>query len=355
MKKRKILFALAGAGAGNITRACAVIDELDSERFDFAFIAQGRAHQLAPPGFPMVRLRDVSYGTGHFSAWRIVLSNLAFPVRYLWNRRRCAQALDEMRPDLLVVDSDFYCFGEARRRHIPILSVNSSPATVEQVQRMGGPPPGTLFSYHCIEKVDRWLQYRYADRIVCPVLEPLVVRHARVCPVPPVVRRQFLGGARPGAEDRRYDVAVMLGGSGLGASDIDLAGVDGSMVVLGDTTGARLPSTAERVPFTTEPAAWLSRARILVIQAGFNSVSEAVALRKPSVIIPIAHHVEQLVNACTARQLGLGTVARGCDAAAAITSIRQDLETVEGRCEALSVPCDGAAHIARHIEEMAGA
>jgi len=354
VRKRKLLFALAGAGAGNFTRVTAILEELDKDRFDIAFVAQGRSRQLAPPGFPLFPLLDVTYGAREFTAWNILSRNWSFPLRYLSNRRLAARALDEFKPDLLVVDSDFYCFPAARRRGIPIISINSSPATIALFRKMDLSAANMLFSYYCVEKVDCWLQRRHADRIICPVLESVETGIAKVQQVPPIVRRQFRDGVEEGTSRALYDIAVMLGGSGIGASSIDLSGVTGSMVVLGAPDG-RYPPWAVQLPFTAEPAAYLSRARILVIQAGLNSISEAIALKKPAVVVPIPNHAEQFVNACCAQQLGIGVKASGAQAGAAARRLLEAYDTALGACRALSLPCDGATRAAQLIEVMASA
>jgi UDP:flavonoid glycosyltransferase YjiC (YdhE family) len=349
MAERKLLFALAGAGAGNASRVTAILESLDPRRFEIAVLAPNRARPDAFRHIARYPLLDVNYGDGEFTLWQILRRNGAFPVRYWMNRARVGRAMDEFRPDLLVVDSDFYSLPEARRRRIPILSVNSSSATLAMLRRMPRPPAACAFSY-CIERIDRRLQ-RQADRVLCPVLGDVDTGDARTALLSPIVRRQFRRHAASGDLSAAFDVGVMLGGSGLGTSAIDLSRVRHSMVVIG-ATGGRYPPHAVRVPFTDEPAATLSRCRVLVIQGGFNSISEAIVLGKPAVIVPIPNHVEQLVNAWWADALGFGVMATGSDAGAAVERLlRADMPA----CAAARPRGDGATEAAAWIGEMAGA
>lgn len=343
-----MLFALAGAGAGNFSRATAILEELDRDRFEIALLAQSRACQRARQGLALYPLLDVTYGAGAFTAWQVLRHNGSFPVRYLKNRRLAGRALDEFRPDLLVVDSDFYSLPEARRRGISILSINSSPATLAIFRRMEGSAAALPFSY-CIERIDRRLQRRHADRILCPVLGAVDTGLANAQLLSPIVRRQFRSNVAADDSEASFDVGVMLGGSGLGVSQIDLSRVRHSMVVVG-ASGGCYPPQAVRLPFTERPAATLSRCRILVVQGGFNSVSEAIALGKPTVIVPIPNHVEQLVNAWWADTLGFGVMARGSEAGAAVDRLLQD----HGASSRPSLRCDGATQAAKLIEEMTG-
>jgi UDP:flavonoid glycosyltransferase YjiC (YdhE family) len=352
--RRRILFALAGAGAGNAVRAGAIIDELGAERFEVALIVQGRSRDLAPASLRSYPLHDVVYGDGDFTGWNILRRNPLLPLRYLQNRRRCAQVVDDVEPDLVVVDSDVHSFPSARRRGIPVVSVNSSPATVALLRGLGAVPRELRFSYHCIERVDRWLQYRYADRIICPVIEPVEVDNPKVRQVGPIVRRQFReeGGAT-GSAGLSWDVGVMLGGSGIGVPELDLRAAPGRVVVLGNGSGGLFPPTAERIPFTAQPAAYLARSRVVVVQGGFNSVSEVLALRRPAVVVPIANHAEQHVNARSAMKLG-ATVSTGRQAGAAVRSLLDDYPARSAACARSTLVCDGATRAAALIEEMTG-
>src|SRR5207245_11265029 len=53
----------------------------------------------------------------------------------------------------------------------------------------------------------------------------------------------------------------------------------------------------------------LMEADALVVNGGCSASSEAIALGKPTVIIPVAGHAEQLVNARFVEQLGCGSIA----------------------------------------------
>ena len=349
MSKKRLLFALAGAGAGNFSRVTAILEELDQDRFEVALLAQSRVRRRAPRGFTLYPLLDVTYGACDFTAWQVLRHNGSFPFRYWKNRRLAGRALDEFRPDLLVVDSDFHSLPEARRRGIPILSINSSPATLAIFRRMDRSATDFPLSY-CIERIDRRLQRRHADRILCPVLGAVDTGLANAQLLSPIVRRQFRNNVAAGGSEQSFDVGVMLGGSGLGVSEIDLSGVRHSMVVVG-APGGCYPPHAVRLPFTERPAANLSRCRILVIQGGFNSVSEAIALGKPTVIVPIPNHIEQLVNAWWADQLGFGVMTRGAQAGAAVDRLLRD---PRASSRPSSPRCDGATQAARLIAEMTG-
>jgi UDP:flavonoid glycosyltransferase YjiC (YdhE family) len=58
-----------------------------------------------------------------------------------------------------------------------------------------------------------------------------------------------------------------------------------------------------------------------VINGGFSAVSEAIALGKPTFVIPVPGHAEQFVNARMVADLGLGFVTDEHSVMAKITAL----------------------------------
>ncbi|GAB4317655.1 MAG: hypothetical protein Kow0059_10810 [Candidatus Sumerlaeia bacterium] len=353
MKRKKILYALVGVGAGNATRTQAILDELALEKFEIRFLAQGRAYDLLHSRFHTYRLHEITYSRGEYSPASIVRQNYAFPIRVWQNIRRAAQILDEFAPDVVIADSDFFCLYPARRRRIPVISVNSSAATVHKFRAYRRTPSDCFFSYHVIERVDYLLQRAFATMVVTPVFSRIEGLGGKFKMVNPIVRRSFLQSP-PRNPDTRfdYDAVVMFGGSGIGAKDLDFTRYGGRLLVLGQTGRLKLPSQAETVGFEPDPARYLARARIAVVQGGFNSISELLALRIPAVMVPIQGHAEQFTNAVWAERLGLGLVSTPEHVVHAMRRIEVNYEQFAARARALDIRCDGACQAARLIEEF---
>lgn len=345
---RRILFFVVGVGAGNTTRTLAILGELRRRApdLDVQVAAQGRAADLLAPHVPVHRLREVTYAAGGaFSAGNILRSNLAFPVRFAQNRAAARRLILQLRPDLVVADSDFYCLGPARQLGVPLASINNSAAVVAAL-RARGVPPGCRFSARFIEGTDAWLQRRYPQRVVCPVLQRVDGLAAKFVQVPPIVRPACVPSAEVGDE-----VVVVTGGSGIGTGDIDLRAVDAPLVTCGSRL-ALVPPHARQTGFTLGALDLMRRARVLVVQGGFSSVSEAVALRRPTVVVPIARHAEQHVNARIVEELGLGLAAPGPQAGARVNEILAHHAEFSRRCVSHTVATDGAARAAEALLEM---
>jgi uncharacterized protein (TIGR00661 family) len=97
----------------------------------------------------------------------------------------------------------------------------------------------------------------------------------------------------------------------------------------------------------------MRRAKVLVIQGGFSSVSEAVALRRPTVVVPITGHAEQHVNARLFEDLGLGLASpRAAEAGAKVLAILSDLKRFVDCSRGHRIATDGACEAARIFLQM---
>lgn len=95
----------------------------------------------------------------------------------------------------------------------------------------------------------------------------------------------------------------------------------------------------------------LAEADILVINAGFSAVSEAFALRKPTLVIPLEHHAEQWLNAQTLQQLGLASLATPANAHEQLLVMIDRYGEHARQCELLPLCPDGALKAAQIIRD----
>jgi uncharacterized protein (TIGR00661 family) len=347
----RLLFFIVGVGAGNTTRTLAVLDELKRQApdVDIQVAAQGKALELLREHVPVHPLREITYSEGgEFSSWNIITSNLSFPIKFFQNRAEAARLMDELQPDLIIADSDFYCLGPARKKGFRLATVNNSPVIVALLKKYGI-PPGCGFSAKFIERTDSWLQHRYAHRVVCPVIEPMEGLDPRIRQISPIVRPEFTPSEEPPGEN----VVVVTGGSGIGVNDIDLTPITAPLVTYGATV-PQVPDHVDQRGFTLGDGSDMKSAKVLVVQGGFSSVSEAVALRRPTVVVPITRHAEQHMNAYLVEELGLGLAAAGPDAGKKVNEILDNYDQFAEQCRNHpQLATDGAQQAAKVLLETA--
>lgn len=344
-RPRRFLFCIVGVGAGNTTRNLAILEELRRQGdCEFLIAAQGRARDILSRHYPTVSLREVGYTTsGEFSGARILRENLSFPIKFTHNLLTFRGLIRKWRPDIVVADSDFYCLIPARMAGVPIVAINNSGNVVEEIRRRGDLPRSCRFSYRFIERTDYWLQRTFPRRVLSPTLKKDPSLPRRFVQIPPMVRPDITPLERPGGE-----IVVLTGGSGIDASNIDLSLLEGEKIRMLGTPLTKVPPSAEAVGFTLDVMEHFRRAKVLVVQGGFSSVSEAAALRVPTVVVPISNHAEQWCNGRMVESLGLGLSAP--DPGRAGSTVRRLLEDYPRHWEAaqaLKLRTDGHRVAAR--------
>ena len=92
---------------------------------------------------------------------------------------------------------------------------------------------------------------------------------------------------------------------------------------------------------------------LVVVNGGFSAVSEALALRKPMVVIPVPRHAEQWANGDNIRRLGLGMVATEAALEDAIDVALDNIEGFRFAYNALPHLLNGAEQAAELILDFA--
>ncbi|HMZ51887.1 MAG TPA: glycosyltransferase family protein [Candidatus Sumerlaeota bacterium] len=351
--KPRFLFCVVGVGAGNTTRNLAILRELQSiGDCEILIAAQGNARKLLSQHYKTIGLHDISYSTsGKFSPLSVIKSNLGFPYRFWQNMKASERIMRDFKPDLVVADSDFYCLRPARRLGLKLAAINNSALIVEFIRADGTLPSNCRFSYNVIERSDYWLQRRYPQRVLCPDAGIGIPLPKKFVPIPPMVRPDIVPLTEPGDE-----IVVLTSGSGLDVDTIDLTKLKNQKIRMLGTRLTKVPDGAQFVGFTLDVMEHMRRAKVLVIQGGFSSLSEALKLRVPTVIIPIANHAEQWVNGRVVEKLGLGRCAR--DAAHAGDEVMHIIENYDQywkTAQAIDAPTDGHIVAARNLWEWAHA
>ncbi|HRD77583.1 MAG TPA: glycosyltransferase family protein, partial [Hyphomicrobiaceae bacterium] len=259
--------------------------------------------------------------------------------------------LDDFKPDVALLDS-VYTTGPLKKRGIPIVALNNADVVHVSYRRFTEKPRSIRMQFYAIEEMDYLFHRLRADLVLSPTFDdtlPEVGRNIRR--IGPIVRRGYSSDRHSGDVKR---VLVMLSGSRFGSP---VALKDRQFPFHVDVVGREAPKDVVlppsivfhgRVKDNTEI---VKSADLMLVNGGFSAVSEAFALRKPMVVLPIPNHAEQWVNGRTIEGLGVGVMAdeNAIEAAMlkAITSI-SDFRRAYERLPALR---DGAGEAARHIIE----
>src|SRR5215831_7861181 len=132
----RCLFLVNGLGLGNSTRCHAVIEYLAAEGWEIHILTSGNGlyYFQGKPGVASLSSMDSLFysgsGTG-ISGWSTLRRLGSLAKRAKAKRRQLAALLEEIQPQLAVVDSE-YSLAPLRQRRIPVIALNTSEIVVSQ-------------------------------------------------------------------------------------------------------------------------------------------------------------------------------------------------------------------------------
>ena len=310
----RALFVVSGLGLGNSTRCHAVVQRLHARGAEVEVVTSGNGlwyFRGRPEVAALHEIESLYYSAKH---GRISVVNTLGSLGRLTgilrrNGRRLGALLDERRPDVVVVDSD-YTVWPMRRRKIPVVAVNNSDVVHHAYRLFPDRPSSIRPQFYAVEEMDYLFHRAFPTRVVSPTIDPGIPGGGgKFQRVGPIVREGY--GPAPHTGPARRAV-VMLSGS-----------VFGSPVVLKrrsyavhiDVVGRGAPPDWPGAPGITyhgkllDTRELLRQADLVVVNGGFSAVSEVFCMRKPVVVVPVPRHAEQWLNARTIVRLGVGLMA----------------------------------------------
>ncbi len=220
-----------------------------------------------------------------------------------------SSVLDTFRPDVTLTDS-VYTTRPMKRRGIPIVALNNADVVHKSYRMFGDKPRSIAMQFYAIEEMDYLFHRARVDLVLSPTLDQTLPEvGGNVRRIGPIVRRGYESSAGTGGVKR---VLVMLSGSRFG-SPVALKETNYPFHI--DVVGREAPTDFTLPPNVVfhgrlkDNAAIVRNADLVLVNGGFSAVSEAFALRKPMVVLPIPNHAEQWVNGRTIEKLGVGFAA----------------------------------------------
>lgn len=314
----RCLFLINGLGLGNSTRCHAVIEHLAAEGREVHVLTSGNGLSYFGGRHNIASLSSMASffysGTGSgVSGWSTLKTIGALAARVRAKRQRLESLLDRIRPDIAVTDSE-YALSPLRRRRIPIVGLNTSEIVVSGYLRNRHSAAGTRSHFWFVEYLDYLFHRWYCDLVLSPFPFRTPTRHPKFQRIGLIVRQAVRGIALqadskdPPSPRQLRKVLFMLSGS-VHASQIpfDRYEFPFQIDVVGRSGESRRNLTFHGRQMNNVEL--LADADALVINGGYSALSEAFALRKRTFVIPVVGHAEQFVNACLARDSGLGFIA----------------------------------------------
>lgn len=313
------LFLVNGLGLGNSTRCDAVMQHLARAgcRIDVLTSGNGLNYFQDKPFINSVHAMEALFYAqtrGSISGWATLKSAGALAKLAAAKRRALTRLLENLRPDVAVIDSE-YSISPLRRLGIPIVAINNSEAVVSEYLKRRRQAKGLASHFWFIEFSDYLFHRHYCDLVLSPFPIRTPTRHHKFRRIGLIVRPAIkaLVTAGVSAEELKprqlRKVVFMLSGSAH-ASEVHFRTEPYPFAI--EVVG-REGKSQGNVTFhgrLMDNSSVLAKADAFVINAGYSAVSECFALRKPTFVVPLPGHAEQYVNAALAADLGLGWAVR---------------------------------------------
>jgi len=250
---------------------------------------------------------------GGVSGWRTFASIYALYGKSTNKKRQLEKLLQHLHIDVAVTDSE-YITSPLRRRKIPVIGLNNADVVVSEYLKCPNPPWGSRSHFWLVEYTDYLFHRFFCDLVISPSALSGAIRHPRIRRIGLIVRRSILEALPvppppPVSPVAMKSLVFLLSGS-IFASKVAFG--DGDFPFAVDVIG-RDGTDVGRVTYRgrlMDNIAFLQKADAIVINGGFSAVSEAMALGKPTFVIPVPGHAEQYVNAQVLANMGYGYVVR---------------------------------------------
>lgn len=353
---QRLLYIVNGLGMGNSTRCHSVIQHHDPDQYEIDVLTSGngvRYFQHVDQIHTIDELEPLNYAKGSDGNLSIIGSIFRMPrllMRYARNVRKLRRKVRAGCYSAIVIDSDFSAIFVRWFAGIPIIALNNSDIVVSECSKRHPLPPNIRMQYR-VEWLDGLFHRSVPHHVISPTLAP-GKGGGNIIHVPPIVRPQLKWREK---SSKISHILIMLSGSDFGMNTDFLGEMSLPEGISVDVVG-REGNSDNRVTYhgkIFDNTALLNRADIMVINAGFSAVSEAVVLGCPAVVIPVANHAEQYINAQLISELGLGVTADSSTVLAQLSHVIDHHATFLARYREFDSGTSGAERAARMIEKWA--
>ncbi|MBI4451543.1 hypothetical protein HY642_06215 [Candidatus Woesearchaeota archaeon] len=297
----RILYGVAGEGMGHAVRSAVVIQHLQ-KKHEILAVAGNRAYEYLQPRVKHCRKiasMNLAYSDGSVSTFRTFLLNIARTPSYVHTLRKLRGLIAKFKPDIIITDFEPFTSWLALCRSIPLIAVDNIQLCRLAKIRM---PFRYWFQRAKTALVARLIVPNAQKFIITSFTEmPLTRNNAVLCP--PILRGSIC--ALKPAKGR--NIMVYQTSPNRKLLPI-LAQINHHFLVYGFPDRGTQGNMTFKAFNEDEFYQDLASAKAVITNGGFTLVTEALALQKPILSIPIKKQFEQALTALELERTGLGAM-----------------------------------------------
>ncbi|MBC7538050.1 MAG: hypothetical protein H7281_04470 [Bacteriovorax sp.] len=343
----KIMISCAGLGMGNASRICATIEALQSiaqkENFSITchVVSWGAGYlflknfkESSKLGFELTEIQNYRHQYNIFN----------FLKCYYSNTKAIKLTINQFKPDLLVLDSDYHFISYVMLK-IPKISISQASDVLDRIPLTNYRPKDfsekiTLFLR---EVLDAFFQKIISTKVLVPsfTLELDSKEYLNRIKIPLIVREEFLQPTHD-LEENGNSIGVLLSGSEIDKDAfLNLKQEQSINVITPNLNNSNIISHARL----------LDKYNIIFTQGGLSSISEVIARGKFLIVFPIRNHPEQMINALEVERLGLGMKA-SLDDLKDFAKLLKEINLKKERTKKRFIDCTGSHKAAEIISRF---
>ncbi len=360
----KILFVVTGIGLGHATRIDAIINQLKlkDKKLEVELACYKSSYEyFSRKNLKTIKLNGSNYSSKTFNIniFNIVRLNLKFPLNFRRDLKLITDEIKQFNPEYVVVDWDVIgLIAAARTKKKSILIFNYDPYSLENFIKKFKMNGAKKIQNKFIESIYRIAENK-SDAIFIPGLKKqtkgkyyFIDFIIRDIPENIEDEEKLMNKLKL----KKKPILVMLGGSNFGYSLLDkmkevmLKIKDEDFIIFGYEKDFNIKNIT-CYKFKENYLEYLKVSKGVIMMAGHSSFAEAAIFKKPCLVFPIRNHVEQMLNAYTIENTGIGIV-RYLDSINKdslnkdIINFLNNLERLQSKADKLKVKSDGANQVA---------
>jgi len=302
----KIVSVITGIGYGHAIRQAAILRELEKKGAEIIVVSYGNAFEHFEHRYKTLEIDGPSLPekTSQFSSFKTILMNLKLPYYYLKNFFKLRRLFKAFNPDAIICDFE----------PLPLYMAKNKPHFV-----VFNFDPLQYEHYIQTNKKKYRIQYKYiysiynkAKKISAPIIIPTFEKHpsSEYNFVNPILRR-LPKLSQPELLEKlklsKPPILIMFGGSHF-ATDLlyklqeILPKLKENFIIFTYKISGESHENITFLPFKDNFLEYLKASKGIITQAGHSTLSECIALKKPSLLFPIPNMIEQELSANYAKK-----------------------------------------------------
>lgn len=313
---RRVLFVPCGVGLGHASRTRAIIENL-RRRVEYKIATYGKScNYFTKHGYEVYKLRGFDFhGTNTFEVMTTLLKEADFLFKLAGDHLQLQKLDEEFGFDTVVSDTDPIGVVSANllnKRNVLVENMRSSLREFKFAPKRF--QNSLKFQYSLFQQIEDHVT-QFLDEIIITSFDSKGFGLRKEHNVGLIVNKKVDDGSLK--EVGKYDFVVFpVSGSRIAYKAVNkllpvLKSLSEKVFILNyPTSNVRRSGNLYFFPFMSDDCvrAYIKASKAVISFAGFSTLTDIVYFNKPSLILPLDNHVEQVCNASFFRRKKLGEV-----------------------------------------------